>query len=105
MKNLFAVLGLFFAFTFTSLAQDSANEPIVLAKAELNALVKVVELDQQIVTGLNTLLIDKHRIVARNPEKKEDVAKIIASKLESTLTPEQFTKVKNNKVLFNNLLY
>ena len=106
MKNLFTVLGLFFAFTLTSFAQEEIQQKAaVSAKAELLALNKVVALDDQIATGLNSLLVYKHEMVARFPEKKEEVAKTIGSKLESTLTPEQFTKVKNNKVLYNDLLY
>ena len=106
MKNLFAVLGLFFACTITALAQDTQKQdPRVLAKQELDILTKVIELDNAIANKLNNLLIYKHKEVAEFPEKKEELAKTMESKLENTLTVEQYTKVKKNKVVFNDLLY
>lgn len=106
MKNLFTVLGLFFAFTLTSFAQeDIANNARILAKAELNALTKVVNLEGDIFTGLNDLLIYKHEMVLRFPEKKEEVAATIASKLKGTFSAEQLSKIKSNKALYQDLLY
>lgn len=106
MKNLFTVLGLFFAFTLTSFAQqDIANDARILAKAELNALTKVIDLQGDIFTGLNDLLIYKHEMVLRFPEKKEEVALTMESKLKSTFSADEFKMIKNNKVLYQDLLY
>ena len=66
---------------------------------------KVIELDNAIAIKLNNLLIYKHKEVAKFPEKKEELAKTMESKLENTLTLEQYTKIKKNKVVFNDLLY
>lgn len=106
MKNLFTVLGLFFAFTFTSFAQeDTASNARILAKAELNALTKVIDLQTEIFTGLNDLLIYKHETVLNFPDKKEEVALTMESKLKSTFSADEFKKIRNNKVLYQDLLY
>lgn len=106
MKNLFTVLVLFFAFSIGAVAQQAKQEdPKVLAKKELHALSKVIELDNQTATGLNDLLIYKHETVTRFPEKKQEVAATIESKLKTTLSPEVFAKVKSNKVLFEDLVF
>lgn len=106
MKNLITVIALFFAFTIGAFAQDSKKEdPKVSAKKELQSLSKVIEIDNSIALALNDLLIYKHETVNRFPEKKEEVAATIESKLKSTFTAEQFLKIKNNKTLFEDLIY
>lgn len=106
MKNIFAVIVLFFAFTNIVSAQETEKkDPYVFAKNELNALLKVVELDHQIEIALNNLLIYKHETLLKYPEQKTELAKTMEGKLKGTLTPEQFSKVKKDKVLFNDLLY
>jgi hypothetical protein len=106
MKNIFAVIVLFFAFTNIVSAQETEKkDPYVFAKNELNALLKVVELDHQIEIALNNLLIYKHETLLKYPEQKSELAKTMEGKLKGTLTPEQFSKVKKDKVLFNDLLY
>ena len=106
MKKIFAVFVLFFAFTNGVAAQESEKkDPYVLAKNELNALLKVIELDHQLEIGLNSLLIYKHETVLKYPEQKAELAKTMEGKLKGSLTPEQFSKIKKDKVLFNDLLY
>ena len=106
MKNIFAVFVLFFAFTCSVSAQESdKKDPLVLAKKELNALGNFIELDNEIVIIINGLLINKHETVLKYPERKEDVAATIEAKLKGVLTSEQFSKVKKEKALFNDLLY
>jgi len=106
MKNLITVIALFFTFTIGAFAQDSKKEdPKILAKRELHSLTKIIDLDNSVAIGLNDLLIYKHETVNRFPEKKEEVAATIENKLKSTFTAEQFLKIKNNKVLFEDLLY
>lgn len=102
MKNLIPVIALFIAFTTCAFAQEDAR---VLAKKELQLLSKLIELDNSVAVGLNDLLIYKHETVTRFPEKKEEVAATMESKLKGALTTEQFNKLKNNKVLFEDLLY
>ena len=106
MKNIFAVIVLFFAFTNIVSAQETEKkDPYVFAKNELNALIKVVQLDNQLEIALNNLLIYKHETLLKYPEQKAELAKTMEGKLKGTLTPEQFSKVKKDKVLFNDLLY
>ena len=106
MKNIFAIFVLFFAFTCNVAAQESdKKDPLVLAKKELNALIKVIQLDNQLEIALNNLLIYKHETLLKYPEQKAELAKTMEGKLKGTLTPEQFSKVKKDKVLFNDLLY
>jgi hypothetical protein len=50
-------------------------------------------------------LIYKHETLLKYPEQKSELAKTMEGKLKGTLTPEQFSKVKKDKVLFNDLLY
>ena len=66
---------------------------------------KVIELDHQLEIGLNSLLIYKHETVLKYPEQKAELAKTMEGKLKGSLTPEQFSKIKKDKVLFNDLLY
>lgn len=106
MKNLITVIALFFTFTIGAFAQESKKEdPRASAKKELHSLSKVIEIDNSIAVGLNDLLIYKHETVNRFPEKKEEVAATVESKLKTTFTADQFLKIKNNKALFEDLLY
>jgi hypothetical protein len=106
MKNIFAVFVLFFSFTCSVAAQETdKKDPLVLAKKELNELVNFIELDNKIVVIINDLLIYKHETVLKYPERKEEIATTIEAKLKGVLTSEQFSKVKKEKVLFNDLLY
>lgn len=106
MKNLFAVVGLFFAFTITAFAQDAQKkDPRVLAKEEVHSLTKVINIENEVQIQLNDLMLYKHEMMTKFPEKKEAIAKDVEGKLEGTLTAEQFAKVKLNKVLFKDLLY
>jgi hypothetical protein len=106
MKNIFVVFVLFFAFTCSVAAQESDKKnPLVLAKKELNSLVNFIEVDNEVVIIINGLLIYKHETVLKYPEKKEETAATIEEKLKGVLTSEQFSKVKKEKALFNDLLY
>lgn len=106
MKKLFAVIALFFAFTIGASAQEIKEDtPVVLAKKELHALSKVIELSNQTAIDINELLVYKHKITERFPNRKNELAEIVEGKLKGTLTEEQFIKIKNNKILFEDLIY
>lgn len=106
MKNIFSVFVLFFASTCGVFAQESENkDPLVLAKNELISLTKVIEIDNEKAIIINDLLIYKHEMVLKNHDRKEEVASTIEDKLKGVLTSEQFSKVKKEKALFNDLLY
>ncbi len=97
---------MFFAFSTDVNAQDNKLEdPRVLAKQEISSLLKIIELDNEIVIGLVDLLTYKHSALAKSPESKEEIAKTMQDKLKGTLTTEQFEKVKSNKTLFEDLIY
>jgi len=101
------VIALFFAFTLGAFAQKAVKQehPSVLAKSELHELSKVIELNNGLVKGINDLLVYKHEMNSKSSEKKGEIAAIIESKLKSTFTEDQFLKIKNNKELFEDLLY
>ncbi len=102
MKNLLAVLGLFFAFTLTSFAQDAH---MILAKKEAESLLKVVDLNSNNQDIFLDLMIKKHEMLAKNPRDKKNIAAAIASKLEGLFTAEELAQVKNNKSLYKDLLH
>lgn len=108
MKKIIAAFVLFFAVSFTANAQEEkkSNDPIVLAKNELNALVKVIKLDEQIEIGFYKLLVYKHETLAKatSQVEKNDVYKTMKNKIMGTLTPEQLATLKSNKDLYNDLI-
>lgn len=106
MKNTATVIVLYFTFSAFLFAQKIEQEsPSVLAKKELASLLKFVDLDNSVVININDLLIYKHETYNKYPERKEETAATIEAKLKGTLTSDQFLKIKNNKSLFNDLLY
>lgn len=107
MKKIIAAFVLFFAVSFTTNAQEKkATDPLVLAKNELNDLIKVIPLDSSLENGLYNLLVYKHESLAKaiSNEEKAKVYDTMKSKLNSTFTPEQMTILKNNKKLYDDLI-
>jgi outer membrane usher protein FimD/PapC len=108
MKKIIAAFVLFFAVSLTANAQEEkkSNDPLVLAKNELNALVKVIQLDNEVENGLYKLLVYKHETLAKSTTdvERNEVYKIMKDKISGTLTPEQLTTLKSNKELYNDLL-
>jgi hypothetical protein len=106
MKKIFAVVVLFFAFTNNGSAQETKQkDPNVLAKNELIALTKVIDIENDLANAINSLLLYKHETVFKSPEMKEEMAAMIDGKLKGTFTPEVYSKIKKNKVLYKDLLY
>jgi hypothetical protein len=106
MKNILGVIGLFLVCSASGLAQEiKKNDPKELAKKELLGLNKAITIDSNLAGKINELLIYKHENVAVSPERKEELAAMIEGKLKGSLTPEQFSKLKSNQVLFNDLKY
>ncbi len=106
MKKIFAVMVLFFACNTSASAQDTKQkDPNVLAKNELIALNKAIELENDLANAINSLLLYKHETLLKSPEMKEEMAATIDGKLKGTFSPEQYAKIKKNKVLYNDLLY
>ena len=107
MKKIIFSLLLFFAFSTISFAQSqNGNDSKMLAKLELNELVKVIPLDNNLENGMYSLLIYKHETLAKATTEKErnDVYAIMKSKIEGSLSPEQLKILKNNKALYENLI-
>ena len=74
MKKLFAVIAFFFAFTIGASAQEiKEDNPVVLAKKELHALSKVIELSNKLPTNkaLNYALENDIIILIENLLKSE----------------------------------
>ncbi|WP_396210138.1 hypothetical protein [Flavobacterium sp.] len=106
MKKIFFGMVLFFACITSASAQDTKlKDPNVLAKNELNSLMKVIEIDNNLAITINSLLLYKHETVLKSPERKEEIAITIDDKLKGIFLPEQYAKIKKNKVLYNDLLY
>lgn len=106
MKKIFAVMVLFIACYTSASAQDTKQkDPNVLAKNELIALNKVIQLENDLANAINSLLLYKHETVLKSPEMKEEMAATIDGKLKGTFTPEVYSKIKKNKVLYKDLLY
>ncbi len=103
MRKLFAVIALFFATTIGANAQEDPN---VLAKKELNSLSKVMKLDNNTSISLMNVLVYKHEALANatSAESKKELAEVIQGKIEGTLTPDQFEKLKKNKKIFEDLI-
>ena len=107
MKKIIFSLVLFFAFSAFSFAQDQkSNDPKMLAKLELNELVKVIPLESNLENGLYDLLVYKHVNLAKATSDKErnEVYSIMKSKIDGSLSPEQLRKLKSNKALYDNLI-
>ena len=106
MKKIFAVMVLFIACYTSASAQDTKQkDPNVLAKNELIALNKVIQLENDLANAINSLLLYKHETVLKSPEMKEEMAATIDGKLKGTFSPELYAKIKKNKVLYKDLLY
>lgn len=106
MKKIFAVMVLFIAcYTSASAQNTKQKDPNVLAKNELIALNKVIQLENDLANAINSLLLYKHETVLKSPEMKEEMAATIDGKLKGTFSPEIYAKIKKNKVLYNDLLY
>ena len=107
MKKIIFSLVLFLAFSTLSFAQDKkSDDPKMLAKLELNELVKVIPLESNLENGFYDLLVYKHVNLAKATSDKErnEVYSIMKSKIDGSLSPEQLKKLKSNKALYDNLI-
>lgn len=111
MKKIFFSVVLFFALSAISFAQDKkqakkAEDPYVLAKTEIAELIKEIPLESSLENGLISLLTYKHETLAKatTEQEKNEVYATMKSKLDGSLTPEQLTKLKSNKKLYENLI-
>lgn len=108
MKKTIILIAFFLGVNTLSFAQEKkAEDAYLLAKKELNALVKVIDnIDPSIESGLYNLLVYKHETLAKATSEKEknDVYAIMKAKIDGTLTPEQLRKLKSSKVLYEDLI-
>lgn len=107
MKKIIFSLVLFFALSAISFAQEQkSNDPKMLAKLELNELVKEIPLESSLENSMYSLLVYKHETLAKATSEKEknEVYAIMKSKIEGSLSPGQLKKLKNNKSLYENLI-
>ena len=108
MKKIIAAFVMLFAFFGSVNAQEKEEKnPQMLAKTELNALLKVISLDNEIQIGLYNLLVYKHETLtkATSKDEKAKMYNTMESKLSSTLTPEQLITLKNEKKLYDDLIH
>ena len=107
MKNLLGALVLFLAFTVNASAQESfkkADEKIE-AKANLEALSKVITLEGTLSEDLLHLFEYKYRNLNENlsKERKVELAKMIELKLRATLTEAQMKSIESKPGLLKKL--
>jgi hypothetical protein len=107
MKNLLGALVLFFAFTVNASAQETSEKKDVKveAKANLSALIEVVQLEGSKSEDLFNLFVHKHRNLSENLsiEKKAELAKIIEMKLRASLTDDQMKSIEKKPGLLKKL--
>jgi hypothetical protein len=107
MKNLLGALVLFFAFTVNASAQETSEKKDVKveAKANLSALIEVVQLEGSKSEDLFNLFVHKHRNLSENlsTEKKAELAKIIEMKLRASLTDDQMKSIEKKPGLLKKL--
>lgn len=107
MKKTIFTLVFFFALSIVSFAQEqNSNDPKMLAKLELNELVKEIPLESSLENSMYSLLVYKHETLAKATSEKEknEVYAIMKSKIEGSLSQGQLKKLKNNKSLYENLI-
>lgn len=95
-----------FVFIFTSaVAQKTVyTDPIALAKKEVTELLKIIQLDENQIDTILNLLISKHEELEKNSINKNEIIKNILYKIETSLGSENFKKVKQNKLTYQDLL-
>lgn len=107
MKKIIFSLVLFFTLSIVSFAQEQkSNDPKMLAKLELNELVKEIPLENSLENSMYSLLVYKHETLAKATSEKEknEVYATMKSKIEGSLSADQLKKLKNNKALYENLI-
>ena len=107
MKNLLGALVLFLAFTVNASAQESfkIEDEKIEAKANLEALAKVITLEGTLSQDLLGLFEYKYRNLNENlsAEKKAELAKIIELKLRATLDEKQMINIEKKEGLLEQL--
>lgn len=109
MKKIISLFILFLSFSFSVNAQETNKEDAkTLATNDLKALTEFLTLDDQSKKSFYGLFLNKHKKLAngvKEEKEKAELANIISLKIESSLSSEQFLKLKNNKELFEKLTH
>lgn len=104
MKKIISLFILLFAFSFSANAQETKKDNIEFsAKKDTEAFTNFIKLDKQNTEALYGLLLYKHKRIAngvKEEKEKEELAYVISEKIKASLSPEQFSKLSNNKELF-----
>ena len=107
MKNLLGALVLFLAFTINASAQESFKkvDEKIEAKANLEALSKVITLERTLSEDLLHLFEYKYRNLNENlsADKKAELARIIEMKLRATLDEKQMINLEKKEGLLKQL--
>ncbi len=107
MKNLLGALVLFLAFTVNASAQESFKkvDEKIEAKANLEALSKVITLEGTLSEDLLHLFEYKYRNLNENlsKERKVELAKVIELKLRATLSESQMKSIESKPGLLKKL--
>lgn len=101
MKKIISLFILLFAFSFSVNAQEGKKESVEMsAKKDLNALTSFMTFDKQYTDAFYGLFLHKHKMIAEDKNNGEQIAVEISKKIEASLSPEQFSKLSNNKELY-----
>lgn len=107
MKKILAVLILFFAFNSSTYAQEEKKEElVVLAEKDSKDVVTFLELDNPWEKDFFNLFYKKYKDLAKisSEKEKENISYIITKKLEASLTPDNFEKLKKNTALYERVI-
>lgn len=107
MKKILAILVLFFAFSLSTYAQEERKEElVVLAKKDSKDVVSFLELGDKDQVDFYNLFYYKYDEQSRtsSEERKKVLSNIITKKLEASLTPDKFEKLKKNTALFERVI-
>ncbi|WP_445455420.1 hypothetical protein [Flavobacterium sp. HNIBRBA15423] len=103
MKKILAILVLFFAFSLSSYAQEERKEDlVVLAKKDSKDVVTLLGLGEKEQIDFYNLFYHKYDEQSKtsSEERRKVISNTIAKKLEASLTPENYDKLKKNTTLF-----
>lgn len=78
-----------------------------LAKKDTHTLVKLLQLDQQMAKDLNGLFLYKYEAMsqAKETKDKENISKVIETKLRASLSPSQMEKITSQPNLLQELTH
>ncbi|WP_130736404.1 hypothetical protein [Flavobacterium sp. J27] len=106
MKRILAIFVLLFAFGLNSYAQEKNEKFTALAKKDSKDVVTLLELGDKEETDFFRLFYHKYeeQALTTDAERKKIISNQISKKLQASLTPEKFEKLKKNTTLYERVV-